>query len=169
MAPSEQLDLIRALAEATSSLRRPATPMGTLPADAFDRRLQDPELRAVTESRFRSEHYADAVENGVKLLINVVAERSGRSFDLDGTGLMTTVFSERSPVLRVNANKTKSDKSEQLGYMYLFAGMVAAFRNPRAHSADLKDSPETALMVLELVDHLLGVVRKATRTRRRKN
>jgi len=80
---------------------------------------------------------------------------------------MTTVFSEKAPVLRLNAGKTKSEKSEQLGYMYLLAGVVAAFRNPRAHAADLKDSPETALLVLELVDHLLGVVRKAKRTRKR--
>lgn len=136
------------------------------PLLAFDRRITDEGLRAVARPRFASGHYADSVEAGVKFLIESVKTKAGRDGDADGTGLMTSTFSVDRPVLRVNRLKSRSNRSEQLGYMHLMAGVCAAFRNPRAHSASVEDSPETALMMLELTDHLVETVRKSTRTRR---
>ena len=52
--------------------------------------------------------------------------------------------------------------------MNLCAGVVGAWRNPRAHSTDIEDSPESALMMLETIDHLMAVVAEAKRTRSRK-
>jgi uncharacterized protein (TIGR02391 family) len=142
----------------------PLPPADTL-LEEYDRRVLDGDLRQATRSRFVSKHYADAVEAGVKALNEVVRTRSGRSED--GDGLMTLVFSEKRPILRIpDALKTDSQKSEQRGHMMLCQGVVAAWRNPRAHSL-IDDSPARALLMLEVLDNLITVTRAATRTRRR--
>jgi uncharacterized protein (TIGR02391 family) len=162
--------IARALSEAAERLRPPklAPPPERTDLEAeYERRVTDPDLRAATRSRFESGHYADAVEAGIKHLVNLVHERVGKPPDLDGTGLMTAVFSVKDPLLRVNLMKSKTEVSEQLGYMYLFAGVVGAWRNPRAHKL-LDDTPESALMMLEVTEHLIDVARTATRTRKSK-
>lgn len=147
----------------------PPGPEPLLPADDlivdYDRRVLDSDLRAATRSRFVSSHYADAVEAGVKALNECVRGRTGRTED--GDSLMTMVFSPNAPLLRVNAGRSKSDESEQRGHMMLCQGVVAAWRNPRAHSF-LDDSPARALMMLETLDALIATTKAATRTRKRK-
>lgn len=146
-----------------------ATPEVLPPTDGlladYDRRVVDPDLRAATRSRFVSTHYADAVEAGVKALNECVRSRTGRSED--GDSLMTVAFSPNSPLLRVNAGRTKSDESEQRGHMHLCQGVVGAWRNPRAHSL-IDDEPARALMMLETIDALIATTKAATRTRKRK-
>lgn len=132
----------------------------------YDRRIVDPDLRAATRSRFVSMHYADAVEAAVKALAECVRARSGSI--LDGDSLMTQAFSEKNPRLRINRLRSDSDRSEQRGHMMMCQGVVAAWRNPRAHSNQFEDSPENALMMLEHVQHLLEVTKRATRTRMRR-
>lgn len=162
-------EIARALAKEAERLR-PAPPRPVEKDDLaseYERRVTDPDLRAATRSRFESGHYADAVEAGIKHMVNLVHERAGKPPNLDGVGLMTTVFSVGDPLLRVNALKSKTDISEQLGYMHLFAGVVGAWRNPRAHKL-MDDTPESALMMLEVTEHLIGVARRAIRTRKSK-
>lgn len=140
------------------------------PADGllieFDRRVLDPELRMATRSRFVSEHYADAVEAGVKALNECVRSRSGRRED--GDDLMTIAFSPKGGLLRINRGRSKSDASEQRGHMLLCQGVVAAWRNPRAHQL-VDDSPAQALMMLEAIDDLIATTKSATRTRKRRS
>lgn len=131
----------------------------------YDRRISDPDLRTATRTRFVTEHYADAVENGVKALNDCVRRRTGRTED--GDPLMTVAFSPNNPLLRVNAGRSKSDESEQRGHMMLCQGVVAGWRNPRAHTL-LNDSPTRALMMLETIQDLMAVTKAATRTRKRK-
>lgn len=131
----------------------------------YDRRVLDSDLRVATRSRFVSTHYADAVEAGVKALNESVRGRTGRTED--GDSLMTMAFSPNTPLLRVNAGRTKSDESEQRGHMHLCQGVVGAWRNPRAHSI-IDDSPARALMMLETINSLINTTKTATRTRRRK-
>lgn len=134
--------------------------------DEYDRRVVDPGLRAATRSRFVSNHYADAVEAGVKVLNELVRSRTGLADD--GDSLMTAAFAPNAPLLRVNAGRTKSDKSEQRGHMHLCQGVVGAWRNPRAHSL-MDDEPVRALMMLEMIDALIATTKTATRTRKRKS
>jgi uncharacterized protein (TIGR02391 family) len=139
------------------------------PADAllaeYDRRAQDPDLRFATRSRFVSTHYADAVEAGVKALNECVRARTGRTED--GDQLMTIAFSPSGGLLRINRLKSQNEISAQRGHMLLCQGVVSAWRNPRAHSI-IADSPDRALMMLQLIDDLISVTRAATRTRKRK-
>ena len=57
---------------------------------------------------------------------------------------MQTVFSTKTPVLRFNDLKTKTDLDEQQGMMFLYSGAMLALRNPRAHEL-IQDDPERAL------------------------
>lgn len=130
----------------------------------YDRRVTDDDLRAATRTRFVANHYADAVESGVKALNECVRKRSGLTED--GDSLMTAAFSANSPRLRINKGRSKSDESAQRGHMFLCQGVVGAWRNPRAHAL-VDDSPERALMMLETLNDLIVVTKKATRTRKR--
>ena len=149
---------------------RAAAPPAIVPLDddhlaEYDRRIQDPDLRAATRSRFVSAHYADAVEAGVKALSECVRQRTGRTED--GDALITVVFSPNAPLLRINAGRSKSDEGEQRGHMFLCQGVVGAWRNPRAHAL-LDDSPVRTLMMLETIESLISTTKAAKRTRKHK-
>jgi uncharacterized protein (TIGR02391 family) len=77
---------------------------------------------------------------------------SGRE-DLDGTDLMFKVFSPKDPMLRFSNLQTDSERSEQQGMMYLFAGVMLSIRNPRAHGLK-DDNPEKALEQISLISYL---------------
>lgn len=167
--------LARRLAGDLSDFRPPAAGDGVAaePADQdllqlateFDRRVLDPDLRSATRSRFLTAHYADAVESGVKALCECIRSRTGR--DEDGDPLMTLAFSPSAPLLRINRLRSQSEKSEQRGHMFLCQGVVAAWRNPRAHAL-IADSPARALMMLETLNDLIATTKAATRTRKRR-
>ena len=142
-------------------------PLGVPPPESFsfDERIVDGDLRSATRSRFHTEHYADAVEAGVKCLCDVIRSRSGSVED--GDALMTSTFSPKAPVLRINAGRSKNDESEQRGHMMLCQGVVGSWRNPRAHSL-IEDSPERTLMMLEMIQSLIETTKSSTRTRKRK-
>jgi uncharacterized protein (TIGR02391 family) len=128
----------------------------------YDRRIVNPELRAATRSRFASRHYADAVEAGVKALNERIRARTGRTED--GDALMTVVFSPSKPLLRVNKLKSKADESAQRGHMQLCQGVVAAWRNPRAHALT-DDNPDRCLMMLEMIGDLIETTNQGVRPR----
>src|SRR5258708_5743195 len=81
---------------------------------------------------FEDRHYAQAVENACKVLEMLVKMRSLKD-EASGTGLMQAAFNVSKPVLKFNDLQSESERSEQQGMMYLYAGAIAAFRNPRAH------------------------------------
>src|SRR3989304_5432715 len=102
---------------------------------------------------FQDGHYTNAVEDACKILEGLVKMRSMR-FDLSGTDLMQAVFSVKNPILSFNDLQTETDKSEQQGMMFLYAGAMLALRNPRAHSLKV-DDPENALDVILFINLLL--------------
>ena len=131
----------------------------------FVRRVVDPDLRAATRTRVLTEHYADAVESGVKALCECIRSRTGSTED--GDALMTLAFSPNRPLLRINRGRSRNDESEQRGHMLLCQGVVAAWRNPRAHALR-DDPPARALMMLETLNDLITTTKAATRTRQRR-
>lgn len=113
---------------------------------------------------YRDGHYANAIEDAVKALNNLVRLRS--ALDSDGEALMNTAFSPGRPILRFNDLQDESDRNEQRGFMMMFAGAVAGLRNPRAHKL-IKDDPERALEFIAFVSllaKLLDGAKKAPRT-----
>jgi uncharacterized protein (TIGR02391 family) len=120
-----------------------------------------PEVERVVDKLFRDGHYANAVEDACKVLQNLVQARSGRS-DLSGTPLMQHVFSPKTPVLRFNDLQTESERDEQQGLMFLYAGAMLALRNPRAHSL-IQDDPEQALEYIGFLSLLAKLLDRTAR------
>lgn len=110
------------------------------------------EIERAAGKLYRDGHYANAIEDAVKVLNALVRMRSGRD-DLDGTSLMQTVFSPNNPTLKFNDLADASDQDEQKGFMMMFAGAVAGLRNPRAHKL-IKDDPERALEFVAFISLL---------------
>jgi len=94
-----------------------------------------PGIAAVARERFREGTYADAVEASLKevnaVVKKIVIERIGG--ERDGADLMHHAFSIQSPVIKLADLSTESGRSEQKGYMQIFAGAMTGIRNPKAH------------------------------------
>ena len=101
---------------------------------------------------FNDGHYSSAVFEASKALISYVKDRS-RRHDLDGTKLMSTVFSANSPILAFSDLETQTEKDEQEGMMHLYMGVALGVRNPRGHSF-IEDSPERAIEYIGLINLL---------------
>ncbi len=111
--------------------------------DAFEQIDLHLRIAGVCSDLYRDGHYRQAVLDASIALVNYVREKS-RRHDLDGSGLMSTVFSPHNPVVALNDLSSQSERDEQEGFMHLFMGAVLALRNPRAHAV-FDDSPEMAL------------------------
>jgi len=74
---------------------------------------------------------------------------------------MMAVFSDSSPLLKLNKCSTVSEKDEQKGFQFLFAGSMLAIRNPRGHEYAVKDSPDECLDHLGLASLLIRRLRVA--------
>jgi uncharacterized protein (TIGR02391 family) len=120
-----------------------------------------PTVAKVSGSLYKNGHYAEAIFAACKALNMVVQTESGR-LDLDGTPLMQQVFSEKSPTLRFNTLDDKWEQDEQRGFMNLFQGCIAAFRNQRGHKF-VEDDPEFALEVIAFVSFLCKLAGRANR------
>lgn len=112
-----------------------------------------PEIIKAIGNLFEDGHYANAIEDACKILEMFVQMRSMRP-DLSGTDLMMKVFSPKNPILKFNDLKSETDLSEQQGMMFLYAGAISAFRNPRAHGIRI-DEPENALDIILFISLLL--------------
>ena len=64
-------------------------------------------------------------------------------------------LSESSPLVRLNPLVSQTEKDEQKGFQFLFAGGVMAIRNPRGHEITIKDDPDTCLDHLSFASFLL--------------
>lgn len=92
-----------------------------------------PRIADVATDLFEDGYHWEAVFAAAKALVNFVKERSGQH-QLDGTGLMRTVFSRNNPILAFNDLQDQTDLDEQEGMMHLFEGAVLGIRNPGGHS-----------------------------------
>jgi uncharacterized protein (TIGR02391 family) len=117
-----------------------------------------PEIARAASDLYRNGHHANAIEDAVKALNNLVRLRSG--LDLDGAKLMETAFGSKNPKLRFNDLSDQTDQDEQKGFMMMFSGAVAGLRNPRAHRL-IQDDPERALEFIAYVSLLAKLLDEA--------
>lgn len=122
------------------------------PIKAYEGLELHPVIAKASSNLYKDGHYANAVEDSVKALNNLVRLNSGVE-DKDGTQLMEYVFSPKNPILKINELKDQSDLDEQKGFMSLFSGAVSGLRNPRAHKI-IKDDPEMALEFIAFISLL---------------
>jgi len=126
----------------------------------FSHSVVEPEVVSVSRDLFASGHYNLAVSNAFLALDKLVAERSG--IRQSGTVLMDQAFSPSNPKLKWSDRLTQSEKDEQRGYHQIYAGSMLGIRNPTTHSFDWVDSPELALELLMLAQHLVRKTKLAT-------
>lgn len=139
---------------------------GETPASKARRTFGDldlhPEIERASAELFLDGHYANAVEDACKVLDMLVKMRSMRS-EPSGTELMQLVFSPNLPILKFNDQVNDSERSEQRGMMFLFAGAMLALRNPRAHGL-IDDHPERAVEYLSFISMLAKALDRTQRT-----
>jgi uncharacterized protein (TIGR02391 family) len=120
-----------------------------------------PRIHDICSDLYHDGHYANAVFDASKALINYIKEKS-RIHDLDGTALVRKVFSKNDPILAFNDLSDQTDLDEQEGMMHLFEGFVMGVRNPRGHSFKY-DNPERALEYIVLISMLAFKVDESKR------
>lgn len=133
--------------------------------DRFDKIVTISTIGNACRELFADGHYSDSVLKACTVLCNAVKDKAClREQDKDGSNLMRYVFSLQNPKLKINSLETQSNKSEQQGYMEIYAGVMTAIRNPRAHEHDIRDDPEVALELLSLINHLMRKLDVASKT-----
>ncbi|MDI9639425.1 TIGR02391 family protein [Geitlerinema splendidum] len=119
----------------------------------FETRNIHPDLPPRVRQMFDDGHYAEATFLACKFLDNYVGKHAPHT--RSGKDRMMKVFSEISPVIQLNPLGNESERNEQEGYKYLFAGTMIGIRNPRGHSHSIQDDPGLCLDHLGLVSALL--------------
>ena len=128
----------------------------------YDYQITDPDLRRISRKLFADGHYAIAVERAYVYLNNLVKDRAGLG-DEDGVALMNRTFSPKNPILKLSSLSSTSERDEQLGYMQILTGVMLGIRNPRVHEHEINDTPQEALEMLGLANHLARKVIGAMR------
>jgi len=151
------LDKFEAIAR--SLARLPQQVLATVPVaeappeDPFEKRNIHTDLPAKVRDLFDDGHYPEATEHAFKYLDKKLQGHSGLTES--GFKLMMAAFD--SPIARVKLNPlvTTSEKDEQEGYRFMFAGAMKGIRNPRAHEPTIVDDPDICLDHLSFITLLL--------------
>ncbi len=120
----------------------------------FETRNIHPDLPAKVRRLYDDGYYPEAAFEAFKYIEKEV-KRISKLSRSTGNGLMMAAFNEQTPVVHLNGMATDSDKDEQFGYRYMFAGAQSGIRNPRGHETDLTDSPDLCLDHLSIASVLL--------------
>jgi uncharacterized protein (TIGR02391 family) len=103
------------------------------------------------EDFFDKGNYNSTIFEGAKIFNKTVQEKAKSTND--GTNLMMEVFKPESGVLKLNLQKTDSEKNFQAGMQFLAAGMIQHIRNPNAHEPS-HEKPISQVECLELLNFL---------------
>ena len=106
----------------------------------FDDRDIHPGIPGRVRSLFDDGHFSQATFETFKFLDRVVQKQA--AIDQSGFKLMMKAFSESSPSLQLTPLSTQSERDEQKGFQFLFAGSMLAIRNPRGHEVSLSELPD---------------------------
>ena len=129
-------------------------PYEVAPDHPFDSRNIHPGLPPKVRKLFDDAHYSEAALKAFVFLNSEIRRHSGSR--KDGVPLMQQALSADNPLIQiVDDLKDESQQSEQRGYKDLFAGAMAAIRNPRAHEYDIDDDLDQCLDYLSLASLLL--------------
>jgi len=157
------LERFEAIARALARLPReePAAQVSVeaLSLHPFDSRNIHPDLPAKVRDLFDDGHFPEATSLAFKYLDKKVQEHSGLTES--GYKLMMAAFEGTTPKVKLNALVTSSERDEQQGYRFVFAGSMQGIRNPRAHEVTIVDDPDVCLDHLSLVSLLLRRLEQA--------
>lgn len=129
------------------------------PIHPFDVRNIHPFLPNDVKILFDNGHYSQSTFEAFKFVDTEVARIAASSGS--GYNLMMAAFSDTKPLIMLTPCVTTTDKDEQRGFQFLFAGAVVAIRNPRGHKHSVHDSPDECLDHLGLASLLLRRIQAA--------
>jgi uncharacterized protein (TIGR02391 family) len=125
----------------------------------FDERNIHSRFPDVVRQLFDNGHYAQATFEAYKFVDKEVQRFSGCSDS--GFKLMMKAFVEHDPPIKLSLMSSATEKDEQKGFQFIFAGSVLAIRNPRGHEHSVIDSPDKCLDHLALSSLLLRRLEEA--------
>lgn len=120
----------------------------------FDSRNIHPDFPDSVRRLFDDGHFGQATFEAMKFIDEEVRRIIGRT-NRHGVPLMMYAFGGDPPPLKLNLGESISDRNEQEGFKFLFAGAIQAIRNPRGHSSSITDGPDSCLDYLVLSSLLL--------------
>ena len=126
----------------------------------FNKMQFHPRVIEVSESLFKTGNYSSAIFEAFKAVNNFVKKKTNLA--LDGKALMSKVFSEDVPVIKLNELLTQSDRDEQEGFKFLFMGAMVGIRNPKAHDNVIQTDPYRTLEYLAFASLLMRRVEEST-------
>jgi uncharacterized protein (TIGR02391 family) len=147
---------VAATGERVSTVRQTKTPDEI----AFDTRGFHLQVVKHARSHFARGSYFHAVFECCKAFDTAV--RDNTHIDKSGQPLMSAAMNLNGP-LKLNSQRTQSEKDEQEGIMYLCMGLMNAVRNPQAHEPELNwpMTREDALDALALLSFLFRKLENA--------
>ena len=126
-----------------------------------------PRVIEVSESLFKTGNYASAIFEAFKAVDNFVKEKAAIS--LNGQALMSKVFDENAPIIKLNDLLNRSDRDEQEGFKFIFKGATIGIRNPKAHDNVVQTDPYRTLEYLSFASLLIKRVEEGKVVRLQKN
>lgn len=109
----------------------------------FDERNIHPKLPIIVKQLFDNGHFSQATFEAYKYVDKEIQRFSNLS--TSGFKLMMQTFAVDAPLVKLTSLSTESEKDEQKGFQFLFAGTVLAIRNPRGHEYALVRLPGQVL------------------------
>jgi uncharacterized protein (TIGR02391 family) len=129
-------------------------PSSGQPLHPFDLRNIHPKLPAKTRKLFDDGHFPEATFEAAKYVDNCI-KKLGKIANKTGYDLMMTAFNEDKGPIRINKNRSQSDRDEQVGMKFLFAGVASGVRNPRGHENEIDETVDECLDNLSVMSFLL--------------
>jgi len=125
----------------------------------FESRNVHPSLPPKVKKLFDDGYYPEATLLAFKYLDKKIQKLSGIA--KSGFQLMMDAFDGATPKIQLTPLKTISEKDEQQGYRFVFAGGMQGIRNPRGHEDAVVDDPDICLDHLSFVSMLLRRLEQA--------
>jgi uncharacterized protein (TIGR02391 family) len=130
-------------------------------------------VKNASEELFKNGHYAQAIFESCKALIEHVRRKSKLKVTND-MELMWQAFGvkysrnplriTRGPALRLNSLNEMWEIDEQQGFANIFSGTITGIRNPKAHADIIQKDPYKTLEYLSLISLLAKRTDEAAKT-----
>lgn len=129
--------------------------------------LLHPDIQRVSEKLYRDGSYAEAACNAF-IEINACVKKLYQTLcpddtnPPDGQALMNKVFADKEPVVETADRSTQTGRDIHMGTRFLFAGAMAALRNPKSHENNAIEKDDAmrrlifASMLMFQIDEILA-------------
>ena len=122
-----------------------------------------PDVVHAAGTLFNDGHFAPAIFAAFKALEFRVQEQTG--IDRTGVDLMAHVFKEQNPLIDLAVEPGRSGDDERKGFRFIFMGVMAGVRNPKAHGQVEQADPQRTMEYLALASLLMRRLDDATEVR----